>query len=286
MSFQKEIYKRYHKKSDREFYCRNASDSEIEKRRNWIKNKTIFFNGLGTILLKGMPLNEYDIINAKKLLDSHRIRPVNEPLNENDIFDAFREAYVSSNNTYKGSTSQNRSIPIGVESDFYLLVSNNKYKNPLGFAKYFIMDPHGTRRDLINTVYGMGPKTSSFMNLLIGGNDLITFDVHVLRQLCGIEELDLCERYSIGRYVEGKNSRWMSVYPESLYEYETLESHVKKYFEKFAEKEKLGLKKKDGKINGSLLTCLLWGEAVKFQEGITTDKLTSNIIESRKNKYI
>jgi thermostable 8-oxoguanine DNA glycosylase len=101
---------------------------------------------------------------------------------------------------------QNLRFPEDRFTPFYKY--SNKYKGGLTSLAQDILDnPRELREEITSNVKFMGLKTTSFWYLCLGGKELMTLDVHNLRQISNLDIIPIKESHylhSLLHYFGGK----------------------------------------------------------------------------------
>jgi len=150
---------------------------------------------------------------------------------------------------------------IGLESS--LLWPENRYKLVFDFLKEYsggigqfasdyLLNPFEGRRELTLPKW-VSNKTASFWYLCLGGNQLLTLDRHLFRQLAGLGVPVSNPHFYIPKLRKNGKSKGKSVIDTpSTEEYERVEKYSLDFLSQFPELLS------DGKVDGALATSIFW----------------------------
>jgi thermostable 8-oxoguanine DNA glycosylase len=142
----------------------------------------------------------------------------------------------------------------------------NRFEEPLNYATSvgieqlaydFLANPSDTREKLVKNAKWIGLKTASFWYLCFGGQDLMTLDIHNLRQLAALDGVNVDPRYFNGKRREsGKSKGKLVADGPSPREYRRIEKEALKLLAGFPEFNGEG-------VRGDLATTVFWWAGVK-----------------------
>lgn len=141
----------------------------------------------------------------------------------------------------------------------------------LGLARDYLKNSKSLRLELNAKVNYVGLKTASFWNLCLGGKELMTLDVHNLRQIAGLDIVDIKESHYIGQRRKTTN-KCIATTPSDK-DYLRIEKETLDYFKCFRLANP-DFFDKGGDIDASFLTSLFWWEGVKKERGVNPYQIT------------
>ncbi|MDA3856206.1 MAG: hypothetical protein PF569_08165, partial [Candidatus Woesearchaeota archaeon] len=141
---------------------------------------------------------------------------------------------------------------------------SNKYKGGLTSLAQDILDnPRELREEITSNVKFMGLKTTSFWYLCLGGKELMTLDVHNLRQISNLDIIPIKESHYLGKR---RSTGKCIPTGTSNKEYLKIEKEVQQYFRENMMTNTFLFE--NGNLDSSFLTALFWWEGVKIERGI------------------
>jgi hypothetical protein len=259
-------------------------EEDLKQRRRKVKDKQFFSDQLGRLQYCGERLPK-DILDESRSIYEGHVLPV---LTQRKCLEAMIFCIASQGlvferasefaNMIKGLSSDEIGDPELVHkraiecmrfkedrfSPFYEFVSKYQY-GILGLAKDFLEKPKEVRLELAKEVSYVGLKTASFWNLCLGGKELMTLDVHNLRQIGGLKVAPIKESHYLGQRRE-TSGKWIATTPSDK-DYLHIEDCVLTHFG-YNRNVNPELFEKDGSLNAALLTSLFWWEGVKKERGV------------------
>ena len=139
-------------------------------------------------------------------------------------------------------------------------------------ASDFLDQPHATREELRENAKWMGLKTASFWYLCLGGRDLMTLDVHNLRQLGAIPGVSVSPDYYIAKPRQSGKTQGMFVTSSpSPREYLRIEQEALQAVGIFPEFQT------EGKVQADLITTVFWWAGVRGARGVVRQMDLPNV---------
>ena len=137
----------------------------------------------------------------------------------------------------------------------------------------YLTDPHDVREQLVDDVTWIGPKTASFWYLCLGGRELMTLDIHNLRQLAGLG-VPIPQSHYEGKVRGAANLEQQANMTTGgisvpttprMREYRAIEQHALALLQQFP------VFTTRGRFDPSLATTAFWLAGAKHKRGVLSD---------------